>query len=196
MRGSRAAALLAGLVAAVTLAGCGVPTSGVIQAGPPASGMPAVQPPRRYQVSLYFLGNGTMPQPYVHEVAATDGSLVRNVLSALFDGPSADESGTAGTDLPRVDRTPEVQTEDNGRTTVIQFPKGVAALNHMAMLQLACTVGGLRPGGFTVTGTETGAESAAPDTSRNALAETSVRVTGDGWTMTQSSTPCPAVPHN
>ncbi|MFJ4603787.1 hypothetical protein [Streptomyces griseoluteus] len=41
-----------------------------------------------------------------------------------------------------------------------------------------------------------GPASAAPHAYRSPLAETNVRVTGDGWTMTQSSTPCPAVPHD
>ncbi|MGW3679351.1 hypothetical protein [Streptomyces prasinus] len=180
MRGSRTAALLSGLtaVAAVALTACGVPPSGVIEAGAPASGMfsPSAAPPSTpTTVSLFFLRDGElMPHPYQID----DAGDLEAVVHLLFEASAANEVPAATTELPRLTDAPRVAIAGDGILSV-QLPGETAPLSRRAMLQLTCTVNHAEADGGT-----------AP---RSALS-LSLHVLGDGWTMTESDHACPVVP--
>ncbi|MEV0302652.1 hypothetical protein [Streptomyces prasinus] len=180
MRGSRTAALLSGLtaVAAVALTACGVPPSGVIEAGAPASGMfsPRATPPSTpTTVSLFFLRDGElMPHPYQID----DAGDLEAVVHLLFEASAANEVPAATTELPRLTDAPRVAIADDGILSV-QLPGETAPLSRRAMLQLTCTVNHAEADGGTA--------------SRSALS-LNLHVLGDGWTMTESDHACPVVP--
>lgn len=193
MKRSRVAAPLVGLAAALTLTACGVPPSGVIEAGEPASGMfsPDPKPSAPVVVSLYFLRDGELTA-YPREVG--EPADLGAVVGVLFGGPTASEAETATTALPRLKRAPDVTA--GGDAVSVQLPDGVAPLGQPAMLQLACTVAHMRTS-FTAIPAEPdpgGASTAPPDGAQRPPAHTSVHVLGDGWTMTQSADACPGPP--
>ncbi|MFD7754066.1 hypothetical protein [Streptomyces sp. NPDC059757] len=191
MRGSRVAALLAGLTAALTLSACGVPPSDVIQAGAPASGMysPGPQPSAPAVIPLYFLHNGDLA-PYSRKVGdpADFGAVVR----LLFGGPTKSEAVTATTELPRLTDTPDVAISGDN-TFSIQLPEGVPPLSHPAMRQLACTVAHVALPFATLSADPNlgGATSAPSVDAQRSRGHTSVHVLGDGWSMKQSDDSCP-----
>lgn len=190
MKGSRVTALLVGLAAALTLAACGVPPSDVIQAGEPASGVFSPGPKASVPVivSLYFLHDGDLTA-YPRRI--DDPAGLGTVMDQLFDGPTTNETVTATTDLPRLTDTPHV-TADIGNGVSIKLPDDVAPLSHPAMLQLACTVAHVS-GAFSAL--PAGGALAAPRASAPpSPAHTTVRVLGNGWTMTQSADSCPDPP--
>ncbi|MDX2706435.1 hypothetical protein PV350_26815 [Streptomyces sp. PA03-6a] len=190
MKGARVAALTAGLAAGLTLAGCGVPPSDVIEAGAPASGMfyapdPAVAAP----VSLYFLLNGD-PTPVGRKLA--DPSDVAAAVRLLFDGPAGGEADKVTTELPHLAVAPEVTVGKTGLVSV-RLPEGIPPLSHPAMLQLACTVSHVGGSSATLPSVSGGGGAAAsPSVAvRDSLLYKGVDVRGDGWTMTQSADACP-----
>ncbi|WP_326756272.1 hypothetical protein OIE73_35915 [Streptomyces hirsutus] len=179
MRGSRTAALLSGLtaVAAVALTACGVPPSGVIETGAPASGMfsPSPTPPSTpATISLFFLRDGEL-MPYPHRI--DDAGDLEAVVHLLFEASAANETATATTELPRLTDAPRVVVADG--ILFVQLPGETAPLSRRAMLQLTCTVNHAEADGGT-----------AP---RSAMS-LSLHVLGDGWTMTESDHACPVVP--
>ncbi|GGX82786.1 hypothetical protein [Streptomyces fructofermentans] len=194
MKGSPGAALLVGLAAAITLTGCGVPPSDVIQAGEPAGGMLAPDPRASAFVSvpLYFLDEGVLTA-YPREFR--DPVDLGTVVRQLFGGPTTSEAATATTELPRLTDAPDVQA-GSGKSVGIGLPRGVAPLSRPAMLQLACTVAYVG-GAVAAQPSETRegtAPAAPPVQARRSPAHTSVQVFGDGWTLTQSAKPCPDLP--
>ncbi|MFJ6949452.1 hypothetical protein ACISU4_33295 [Streptomyces wuyuanensis] len=76
---------LVGLAGALTLTACGVPPTGVIEAGEPASGMfsPAPRPTAPVVVSLHFLRDGDLTA-YPRELEKPAD------LGPSWDGSSAD----------------------------------------------------------------------------------------------------------
>lgn len=186
MRRARVAALLTGLAAALSLSACGVPTSGVIEAGEPASGVSSPTPRAAAPgpVTVYFLRDGR-PAPYLRR-AADSGNLTV-VVGTLFRGPTAEEAPSATTQLPHLQAVPEVDLDGDGAVTV-HLPRGVPALSHLAMLQLACTVGRVP------SPTPRLAQPSGPGTvtapAQHLLMYQAVRAIGEGWTMTQSATSC------
>ncbi|MFI2425895.1 hypothetical protein ACH5A7_17625 [Streptomyces sp. NPDC018955] len=218
MRGSWTAALLSGLtaVAAVALTACGVPPSGVIEAGAPASGMfaPGAAPPSTpATVSLFFLRDGDLT-PYPRRT--DDSGDVEAVVRLLFEGPAANGAASATTELPRLTDAPRVVIAGDG-TLSVRLPGETAPLSRRAVLQLACTVGHAYPSVPTaVSRTDPEAEAKAEaearaeaeaeaearaeadaeadgDTARRSAEPGSLQVLGDGWTMTQSDHACPVV---
>ncbi|MFJ3233832.1 hypothetical protein [Streptomyces sp. NPDC086787] len=182
MRGSRVPALLVGVAAALTLAGCGVPPSGVIQAGQPAGGMfsPGPESSAPTGIRLFFLRDGELtPYPRAIRTPGDFGPVVR----LLFAGPTERESATASTDLPRLTEAPQV-TVSGSNTVSVRLPSLASPLSRRAMMQLACTVSGT-PYGPAATDTP------RPTASRTPLVHMSVHVLGNGWTMTQSDASCP-----
>ncbi|WP_406358484.1 hypothetical protein OHB56_38200 [Streptomyces sp. NBC_01635] len=179
MRGSRTAALLSGLtaVAAVALTACGVPPSGVIETGAPASGMfsPSPTPPSTpATISLFFLRDGEL-MPYPHRI--DDAGDLEAVVHLLFEASAANETATATTELPRLTDAPRVVVADG--ILFVQLPGKTAPLSRRAMLQLTCTVNHAEADGGT-----------AP----RSATSLSLHVLGDGWTMTESDHACPVVP--
>lgn len=136
------AAPLFGLMAAATLAACGVPPSGVIEAGEPASGMvsPGPMSPSPVTTSLFFLHDGDLT---AYPRTTNTGSIAVAVR-LLFEGPTAHESATATTELPRLSQASLVTTGDDGILSV-QLPDETSPLSHRAMLQLVCTVAQVTP---------------------------------------------------
>ncbi|MFD9000066.1 hypothetical protein ACFV0T_03615 [Streptomyces sp. NPDC059582] len=182
-------ALLVGLTAALTAASCGVPPSDVIEAGAPASGPASPEPSAPAAVPFYFLRNGDL-KPYPRKVG--DPGNFGAVVSLLFDGPTRGEAVTATTRLPRLTKAPDV-TLGGDNTFSVRLLEDVPPLSHLAMLQLACTVAQLSYNPVPANADPTGAgDSAAPaDPALHSAAPTSVRVLGNGWTMTQSNDSCP-----
>ncbi|MEV0787202.1 hypothetical protein AB0I52_30410 [Streptomyces sp. NPDC050423] len=178
------AALLSGLTAAAALTACGVPPSGVIEAGGPASGMFSHSPrsSRPATASLFFLHDGDLTA-YPRR---TDAGGPEVVVRLLFEGPTASESATATTELPRMMDVSWVTTGDDGILSV-QLTDEAAPLSRQAMLQLACTVAQVTPSRPVPPADAEAARGAA----RSSSAPSSVRVRGDGWTMTQSGYACP-----
>ncbi|WUD77347.1 hypothetical protein OG937_39405 [Streptomyces sp. NBC_00510] len=191
MKGARVAALTAGLAAVLTLAGCGVPPSDVIEAGAPASGMfsAAPEPVVATPVSLYFLLNGD-PTPVGRKLA--DPSDVAAAVRLLFAGPAGGEADKVTTELPHLAVAPEVTVGKTGLVSV-RLPEGIPPLSHPAMLQLACTVSHVGGASATLPSVSGGGGApASPSVAvRGSLAYKGVDVRGDGWTMTQSADACP-----
>ncbi|MFG2755763.1 hypothetical protein [Streptomyces wuyuanensis] len=116
---------LVGLAGALTLTACGVPPTGVIEAGEPASGMfsPAPRPTAPVVVSLHFLRDGDLTAyPRELEEPADLGAVV----GRLFGGPTASEAETATTALPRLKRAPDVTA--GGDAVSVQLPDGSPVL--------------------------------------------------------------------
>ncbi|MFD8078463.1 hypothetical protein ACFV3E_38115 [Streptomyces sp. NPDC059718] len=191
MKGARVAALTTGLAAGLTLAGCGVPPSDVIEAGAPASGIfsAAPEPAAPALVSLYFLLNGE-PAPVGRKLA--DPSDVGAAVRSLFAGPAGSEADKVTTQLPHLAVAPEVTVGKTGLVSV-RLPEGITPLSHPAMLQLACTVSHV--GGASATLPSVSGGGGAPTSPSVSVpgspAYKGVEARGDGWTMTQSAGACP-----
>ena len=188
MRGSRTAALLSGLtaVAAVALTACGVPPSGVIEAGAPASGMvshSATPPSTPTTISLFFLRDGELTS-YPHRI--DDAGDLEAVVRLLFEASAANEAATATTELPRLTDVPRVAID--GGILSVRLPGETAPLSRRAMLQLTCTVN------HAASLAPTADAEADGDTARRSAAPSSLHVFGDGWAMTQSDHECPVAP--
>ncbi|MFQ3561255.1 hypothetical protein QZN11_31320 [Streptomyces gramineus] len=188
MRRARVAAVLAGLAAGLTVAGCGVPPSGVIQAGPAASGIPRpdANPSARSVVALYFVHDGAL-RPYPRRVG--DAADQRSALAMLFDGPDAQESATATTLLPRLPSAPDVTIEGDG-ILAVRLPDAAGHPDHLGLMQLACTVAGIAE---PLTAKPAGAGSflTTPSPALGSPAHTRVTVTGNGWSTTLPASSCP-----
>ncbi|MEV0277384.1 hypothetical protein AB0I22_13515 [Streptomyces sp. NPDC050610] len=189
----RAARLLRGLglgltaTLMLTLTACGVPQSGVIEAGEPASGMFSAgsQSPTPATVSLFFLRDGNLTAYPRRTSGAAD---LQAVVRLLFEGPTATEAATATTQLPRLTDTPQLTTGDDGMFS-IRLPGEAAPLSRQAMRQLACTVKTVNRTASPVVASEAEAVSG---TGHPFAARSGLRILGDGWTMTQSDSECPA----
>ncbi|MEW2073848.1 hypothetical protein AB0941_09425 [Streptomyces sp. NPDC013433] len=187
MRGSRTAALLSGLtaVAAVALTACGVPPSGVIETGAPASGMfsPSATPSSTpATIPLFFLRDGELtPRP--HRI--DDAGDLEAVVRLLFEASAANEAPTATTELPRLTDAPRVAVD--GGVLFVELPGETAPLSRRAMLQLTCTVN------HAASSVPTADAEADGDTARRSAAPSGLHVFGDGWAMTQSDHACPVV---
>lgn len=196
MRNGRTSPLLrglTGLAAALVLAACGVPTSGVIQAGDPATGMSP-------GLNVYFLAGGDLVA--VPRTTGRDPDLT-TALRLLFYGPDDLEAAKLRTELPRLSNPPEVLFK--GGTVVVRLPPGIPRLSPLAMRQLACTVAGApgrspvvptRPGAAGSGASGSGAARAPVPTSEPGLSPPQpvnggVLITGDGWAAEQEAEPCP-----
>ncbi|GHB45456.1 hypothetical protein GCM10010377_40300 [Streptomyces viridiviolaceus] len=139
------------LATAFPLSACGIPETGVVEAGEPATGVqdpagataaarnpsPAVPVDA---VPLYFVMDGSL----VSVTRPVQGSAepVSAVLM-VFKGPTVQEreDGLA-TELPRVRTTPTIRID--GGTVSIELPPDLGALNDTAIDQLACTAAAAR----------------------------------------------------
>lgn len=208
MNRPRAAALLTSLAAALTLAGCGVPPSGVIQAGGPATGLSP-------GLTLYFLSPAdtlrAVPRP------GDGGTDPAAAVRLLFAGPTDAEAEQVRTQLPRTPIAPQVSV--HGSTLVIGLP-GLGPLSRLGVDQLVCTAtaawhgrparqpGGpatqppLPPGGSGGSGGSDQPPTAAEHASSpsppltapvpTAVSPVVVVVNGDGWTLPRKEPDCPS----
>lgn len=152
---------------AFLLSSCGIPETGVVEAGEPATGI------RPAQV-LYFVGEGTLVGVRRH----ASGPLgIEAAVEMVFRGPDAPERSTGmTTELPTLTAVPTVRT-DGGRVS-IELPSGTGPLTETAVAQLVCTVADARL-------------LEAPDTDTTA---TRVTLTVPaGWQIEGSSEACPSV---
>ncbi len=178
-----------GLTATLMLAltACGVPQSGVIEAGEPASGMFSAgsRPPTPATVSLFFLRDGKLT---AYPRRTGDAADLQAVVRLLFEGPTATEATTATTQLPRLSDAPQLTTGDDGMLS-IRLPGEASPLSRQGMRQLACTVQTVN---LTASPDAASGAKAVGGTGHPFAARSSLRILGDGWTMTQSDSDCPA----
>lgn len=148
VNGTRRAAALATAAGALCLAaGCGVPPSGVVEVGEPATGMTLSN-------AVYFLDRAG---PATTDAQSTDGVVLRAVardripgldpvtsaVRQLLAGPTRAESDGLATALPPNIGRPDVTlgSDRDAGTVVIRFPAGTPRLGPAALRQLSCTVG-------------------------------------------------------
>ncbi len=171
----------------MALTGCGVPTSDVIEAGAPASGMPGPAPTKTLAepatVPLFFLTDGELtayPRP------ATDAGDLASVVRLLLEGPNEKErAASATTDLPRLTGAPSVTVID-GVTITVTLPDTPTPVSREALLQLTCTVRHASPPAPTAVPRPSAEETAPP--------APTLQLTGTSWTMTSPTSACPAKP--
>ncbi|MFG3389948.1 hypothetical protein [Streptomyces rochei] len=133
--------------ALLPLASCGIPETGVVEAGEPATGVldragtpvPTASAPEAVPaaaVPLYFVADGALV-PVVREVTGT--ADLGGAVLMLFKGPDGDERERGlTTELPPAAGAPTVRAD--GAAVVVQLPKGTGSLSETAVDQLACTV--------------------------------------------------------
>ncbi|WP_329135213.1 hypothetical protein OG552_21145 [Streptomyces sp. NBC_01476] len=200
-----------GLAVLLGLTACGVPPSGVIQAGAPATGMsPAT--------TLYFVARGedaTLVAVPRRTAAPVDPATA---VALLLGGPEEYEQPKLGTELPRFSAPPSVFTTSGG--VLVTLPKDAPRLGAIAVLQLVCTAGAaFTAGPDTASGkaadsaptrlgavprrtfpSETVPGKAVPTAVPTApgaprIADpgaVTVSVVGEGWRVTRSADSCPA----
>ncbi|MFC7985247.1 hypothetical protein [Streptomyces sp. NPDC057336] len=133
--------------ALLPLSACGIPATGVVEAGEPATGVrgPAGTPTPTQApseavpaaaVPLYFVADGDLVAVTRTVIGATD---LGSAVLMLFKGPDAEERGRGLTsELPPAAEAPTVRAD--GAAVVVQLPKGTGGLSETAVDQLACTV--------------------------------------------------------
>ncbi|MFI5852701.1 hypothetical protein [Streptomyces parvulus] len=139
--------LLAALL--LPLAGCGIPETGVVQAGEPASGVlePGAAPSPSQtaavplaKVRLFFVADGLLAPVTRVLPAATDPGAV---VLVLLDGPDQRERASGlTTELPSATAAPAVRVD--GASVTVLLPRGTRSLSDTAVDQLACTVAAAR----------------------------------------------------
>ncbi|MFE2356743.1 hypothetical protein [Streptomyces parvulus] len=139
--------LLAALL--LPLAGCGIPETGVVQAGEPASGVlePGAAPSPSEtaavplaKVRLFFVADGLLAPVTRVLPAATDPGAV---VLVLLDGPDQRERASGlTTELPSATAAPAVRVD--GASVTVLLPRGTRSLGDTAVDQLACTVAAAR----------------------------------------------------
>ncbi|WP_405764988.1 hypothetical protein OG539_06530 [Actinacidiphila glaucinigra] len=193
MKRTRLAALMTGLAAALTLTACGVPPTGVIEAGEAATGMssPAPRTAKLVLVSLYFLQDGKL-RVYARKTPAP--ASVEAAVRMLFAGPTVDERATVTTELPLLKNGPQVKAKSDS-TVYVLLPTEVSPLSQPAMRQLACTVSNADvtlaalPSTAAVGGT--GGDAEEPPVAKPGSPARTVYAVGDGWSRTQRADSCP-----
>lgn len=139
--------LLAALL--LPLSGCGIPETGVVQAGEPASGVlePGAAPSPSEtaavplaMVRLFFVADGLLTPVTRVLPAATDPGAV---VLVLLDGPDQRERASGlTTELPSATAAPAVRVD--GASVTVLLPRGTRSLSDTAVDQLACTVAAAR----------------------------------------------------
>ncbi|MGW8633705.1 hypothetical protein [Streptomyces sp. NPDC055793] len=139
------------LAALLPLAGCGIPETGVVEAGEPATGVvqPGAAPsPSQEQptplpvaaVPLFFVDDGALAPVTRTVPSATDPGTV---VLMLLKGPDDQErSRGLTTELPLTAAAPTVRVD--GASVTVLLPRGTSSLSDTAVDQLACTVAAAR----------------------------------------------------
>jgi hypothetical protein len=159
-----------------------VPTTGVIDAGTPATGVPA-------RTTVYFLADsGLRPVP---RRGTDDADPVATAVRLLLAGPTAAESRTLTTALPAVPDGVDVSTDKN--IVTVRFPAGVGRLDARAMAQLTCTAA--RAIGRSPTHPSAADRSATPPAPREAVGlapgQVGVLAVGTTWKTLRTGAACP-----
>lgn len=142
--------------AALLLAGCGIPTTGVVEAGAPAAGL---QP----TTLLYFVRGGVL-FPVARPVPGPLGAESAVVL--LYKGPAPrDRFLGVVSALPQpTGALPTVRT--SGSDVTITLPADARALPRIALDQLICTAAAAHAATIPETALPTHVTVTAPDGSR------------------------------
>ena len=134
-RGAGVGAAVAGVgAAALLLAGCGVPTTGVVDVGVPASGLPAA-PDTQPKVRVYFVDGERLA--VARQQGKSGADPVQVAVTLLFAGPAAAGRPDLTTRLPHL---APVQVVTEGRTVTVTLPAGTPAPDALGVRQVACTV--------------------------------------------------------
>jgi hypothetical protein len=152
MTPSAARRLLPLLVLALCpLTACGIPETGVVGAGEPATGIrvpagssvpssaeTAAAPAE--PVTLYFVRNGSLVTAPRQAPAPAEPATA---VLMLFKGPDEDERARGlTTELPRPRVAPTVRTD--GATVTVELSPAAGPLNDTAVDQVACTAAAAR----------------------------------------------------
>ncbi|MFI1092025.1 hypothetical protein [Streptomyces sp. NPDC020917] len=173
------------------LAGCGVPTSGVIDVGVPASGLPTV-PAAGSRAVLYFL-EGSRLRPVRQEVK-DEQDPVTTAVELLLAGPAAAGRPDLTTHLLRPAAPGgSVGVWTQGHTVTVRLPRGMPAPDALGLRQLACTAasafGAASPGALPA---QPGvAEPSGIPTVPSTVA-VQVEVVGPDWHRIQRVQDCPS----
>jgi hypothetical protein len=133
-RGQRAARSGLSLTAAASLlSSCGIPSTGVVEAGEAATGI-------RPAYVLYFVRQDTLLGVRTRVPGTFD---IGTAVELLFRGPDA-LLGRKGltTELPPLTATPTVRTD--GTRVSVELPRGTRPLTRTALAQLTCTIADAR----------------------------------------------------
>jgi len=133
-RGQRAARSgLSLTAAALLLSSCGIPSTGVVEAGEAATGI-------RPAYVLYFVRQDTLLGVRSQVPGAFD---IGTAVELLFRGPEA-QLGRKGltTELPPLPSPPTVRTD--GARVSVELPRGTRPLTRTALAQLTCTIADAR----------------------------------------------------
>ncbi|MFF7052889.1 hypothetical protein ACFY94_31520 [Streptomyces griseorubiginosus] len=184
------------LLALLALTSCGIPATGVVEAGGPASGALPLTP-------VYFVENGRLVAMQRNTGRPGDPT---DALRLLWDGPLAGEGGTDRLDslttelpaLPTAMALPSVATDVPGsplsdpsgaagnpasdtptvtvagNTMTIRLPAGMSGLSDLGVRQLVCTA------------------TAAYRLTRPSAPSLTAAVTGGGHLVRMSDARCPA----
>ncbi|MEU5755520.1 hypothetical protein [Streptomyces sp. NPDC047829] len=136
------------LAALLPLSACGIPATGVVEAGEPATGVldpgPAPSPSQTWPepdpatvVPLYFVVDGALTT--APRALPGAGADLGSTVLMLFQGPDAEERRNGlTTELPPSTVAPTIRTD--GAAVSVQLPEDAAGLSDLAVDQLACTV--------------------------------------------------------
>ena len=135
-RGRGQRAMRSGLsltAAALLLSSCGIPSTGVVEAGEAATGI-------RPAYILYFVRQDTLLGVRSQVPGAFD---IETAVELLFRGPDA-LLGRKGltTELPPLVSPPTVRA--NGARMSVELPRGTRPLTRTALAQLTCTIAAAR----------------------------------------------------
>jgi hypothetical protein len=136
--------------AALLLSSCGIPSTGVVEAGEAATGI-------RPAYVLYFVRQDTLLGVRSQVPGASD---IETAVELLFRGPDA-LLGRKGltTELPPLTARPTVRAD--GARVSVELPRGTEPLNRTALAQLTCTIAAARvvvdasPGSGSGSGSDT-----------------------------------------
>lgn len=119
--------------AALLLSSCGIPSTGVVEAGEAATGI-------RPAYVLYFVRQDTLLGVRSQVPGIFD---IGTAVELLFRGPDA-ILGRKGltTELPRL--TSPVTVRANGARVSVELPRGTRPLTRTALAQLTCTIADAR----------------------------------------------------
>lgn len=135
------------LAALLPLSACGIPGTGVVEAGEPATGVldpgvtsaPSESVPEAVplvQVPLYFVEDGSLVAVDRTVPGSTD---LGSTVLLLFKGPDDQERGSGlTTELPPAAEAPTIRTDGTGVS--VRLPRSAGSLSDTAVDQLACTV--------------------------------------------------------
>ncbi|MEU4659388.1 hypothetical protein AB0G32_36590 [Streptomyces sp. NPDC023723] len=144
----RALALL--LLAAGPLTACGIPATGVIEAGAPASGVRGLVSPAPSATRAPDTATAAVPLYFVQDGALTAVARALAVpaepasaVALLFQGPDrAERAQGLESELPRGGAVPALRID--GVTVTVGLPARAGTLSDTAVAQLACTAAAAR----------------------------------------------------